>query len=250
MTGQPGPTPHLLEAHDLQLLDGGERLLCPTLDLRGPTIALWGRAAWLVHAFRRPTLRIGGALKCRSLDAATALRQRELGYVTRRLEAQPGARVTATLRASAELLGVSPKRAEQQLEKLGLGALGRRRLDELTPSEERLVALAHGLLGEPVVLLIEDPFLGLDERGCERVEHAFLGELRGHSWLWTVESSTRAAQAVLDRASQVVRAEGERLVGPLLAREISPLAFWLALERPAPPELIEQLRQESASVDL
>ena len=67
------------------------------------------------------------------------------------------------------LNGRSPAAVEGWLDRLGALNLAERRGKDLSGGERRRVALARAFSIDPQVLLLDEPFAGLDDRGCERL---------------------------------------------------------------------------------
>ncbi len=92
---------------------------------------------------------------------------------------------------------VAKERAERALERVGL--IDRRDAypPELSAGQRQKLAIARAIAKEPVILLADDPTLGLDDRSSYEIEHLFM-EINdsGTSILWT---SNRIPTVIKDR---------------------------------------------------
>jgi ABC-2 type transport system ATP-binding protein len=70
------------------------------------------------------------------------------------------------------------RRADELLERVGLSAHARRRARELSTGMRRRLSLARALLGDPQVLLLDEPTRGVDPAGAI-VFHQYLRSLLG-----------------------------------------------------------------------
>lgn len=80
------------------------------------------------------------------------------------------------LRARGAARGEARRRAQEWLERVGLGGLERRRPRELSGGQAQRVALARTLATEPRVLLLDEPLAALDAA----TRSAVRGDLRDH----------------------------------------------------------------------
>jgi ABC-2 type transport system ATP-binding protein len=81
------------------------------------------------------------------------------------------------LRAVARWRGVPPARAEEVLETVGLADAGRKKTRAYSAGMRQRLGLATALLGDPDLLVLDEPGKGLDPRG-QRDLRDLLGRLR------------------------------------------------------------------------
>ncbi len=62
-----------------------------------------------------------------------------------------------------------PRRVEDALDAVGMATAKEWYLDEMSSGERRRVALAHAMVSRPRLLLLDDPFVGLDKPGIDLV---------------------------------------------------------------------------------
>jgi ABC-2 type transport system ATP-binding protein len=90
---------------------------------------------------------------------------RQVGAVLESSGAHPGRTARGHLRLQAMLAGVSPARAEEVLALTGLAGAGGRRAGGFSLGMRQRLGLATALIGDPAVLILDEPANGLDPDG-------------------------------------------------------------------------------------
>ncbi len=174
------------------------------------------------------------------------LPRRTWGYLPEERGLYPRMRVADQLAYFASLHGVGPaearRRTRRWLERFRITDLADRRADELSKGNQQKVQFVAAVLHEPAVLLMDEPFTGLDPVNVGLLRDAFL-ELRdaGRTIVFSTHQMEAAealcdAIAIIDRGrvvlggtlAEVRRAtgasrvrivvEGDRDLGPLGSR--------------------------------
>jgi ABC-type multidrug transport system ATPase subunit len=97
-----------------------------------------------------------------SRTPADPVARHALGYVPQRVEFPPGRTVREVLGFFAELRGLPDGAVDRALERVGLTALGARRASELSGGYTQRLSLAQALLGDPSLLVLDEPTASLD----------------------------------------------------------------------------------------
>ncbi len=139
-------------------LEIAHRSSSPRLALLGPSGAGKTLTLRLLAGLMRPGEGARIALGTRALQGEPAER-REVGYVPQEAALMPRRDVWRQVTFGAH---AQPGLAVWWIERLGLGGLEGRLPDELSGGQQRRVALARALAVEPRVLLLDEPFAGLD----------------------------------------------------------------------------------------
>jgi putative ABC transport system ATP-binding protein len=157
--------------------------LCLTVE-RGDYVAVMGSsgsgkstAMNILGCLDRPssgTYRLNGVpVETLSDDELAALRNRELGFVFQQFHLLPQLSALDNVMLPMIYAGVPPEerrqRAQQALERVGLGHRLLNRPNQLSGGQQQRVALARAIINRPALLLADEPTGALDSRTTEEV---------------------------------------------------------------------------------
>lgn len=126
--------------------------------------------------------------------------RRAVGLMFQDFALFPHLDVARNIAFGAPRQGASQGIAEEMLERVGLPGYADRFPHELSGGEQQRVALARALAANPAVLLMDEPFSGLDNRLRDRVRSATLELLReAGTALLIVTHDPEEAMLVADR---------------------------------------------------
>ncbi len=103
-----------------------------------------------------------GSVRVLGLPAGSSTLRASVGYVTQELSVYRDLTVRGNLRYFAAVLGVDRARVDQVLEEVSLSDRSDARVGNLSGGQQSRVSLATAMLGEPRVLILDEPTVGLD----------------------------------------------------------------------------------------
>jgi ABC-2 type transport system ATP-binding protein len=115
----------------------------------------------------------------RSLDQAS---RRRVGYMPEERGLYPKMKVGEQVAYFARLHGLdaaaATRASDEWIERLGLGARRGDAVEKLSLGNQQRVQLAAALVSRPEVLILDEPFSGLDPIGVDSLAEALLGQAR------------------------------------------------------------------------
>ncbi|MFB1064683.1 ABC transporter ATP-binding protein [Natrinema sp. H-ect4] len=147
----------------------------------------------------------GGTVAYHGPEAA-----REIGYLPQQPEFRPGFTVLETLAFYASLVGGGRDEATAQLERVGLVDAADRPVEALSGGMTRLVGIAQATIGDPPLVVLDEPASGLDP-GMSKHVFSVADELAATGT--AVVLSSHDLELVERTADEVVVLDGGTVVG-------------------------------------
>jgi putative ABC transport system ATP-binding protein len=149
------------------------------------------------------------------LHKLAALRNRYFGYVFQTFNLVPVLSAQENVEFPLLIAGVKrserKRRAAEMLERVGLGAQGKRRPGELSGGQRQRVAIARALVTEPMVILADEPTANLDSHtGADIIDlMAQLNHVQGATFVFSTHDP-----AILGKARRVIPISDGALEAP------------------------------------
>lgn len=146
----------------------------------------------------------GGTVDVLGLPAGSHELRRRVAYTSQSLSIYPDISVRANVTHMAKLLGFGPEHAQHAIEVVELADYADQRVDHLSGGQASRASLACALVGDPELLVLDEPTVGLDPLTRES--------------LWTTFHTLAQAGTTLLISSHVMD-EATRCDSVLLMRE-------------------------------
>jgi heme exporter protein A len=185
-------------------LDGVDLVVAQgaALAVLGPNGAGKSTLLRLLSGLARPS---GGSVEIVGRRAHGRDARARVGFVGHETFLYPALTARENLLFAARLHGVADPgaRAHRLLEEAGLAGVADRAVGAFSRGTAQRLAIARGLVHDPAVLLLDEPFTGLDRRAAARLRERLAG-LRGEGRTLVLVTHDAAAAAELGDAAIVL----------------------------------------------
>lgn len=189
-------------------LNGGERVAIVGESGSGKSTLLH-LAGGLEHP-TSGTVRVGGSdLGSLSEGERTRLRRQRMGIVFQAFHLIPTLTALENVTLPLELSGLARagaarRKAQAQLQQVGLGAKPDRYPEQLSGGEQQRVAIARALVHRPILILADEPTGNLDSNTGERVFQLLLEQVEDSGAALLMVTHSEALAARVDRRLRMV----------------------------------------------
>jgi heme exporter protein A len=188
------------------------------LAVLGPNGAGKSTLLRLLAGLARPS---AGSLEMDGAGADRTARRRAIGLVGHATFLYPTLTARENLVLTARLFGVpaAAERAARMLREEQLEALAERRVGALSRGQAQRVAIARALIHDPALLLLDEPWTGLDPRAAVRLSERLAGLHAAGRSLVIVSHDLARVAGLATRALVLVRGRAAWLGVEALASE-------------------------------
>jgi len=146
-----------------------------------------------------------------------------IGYLAQEKSVFRKLTVEQNIRAIAEIQPLTRAEREHRiqsvLDELGIGHLARQLAYTLSGGERRRVEIARALVSEPVFMLLDEPFSGVDPKAVEELQNVIYQMQRRGLGILITDHSVRETLTVTDRAYLIY--EGKVLISGTAAELVN-----------------------------
>nr|WP_313770747.1 ABC transporter ATP-binding protein [Corynebacterium parakroppenstedtii] len=103
-----------------------------------------------------------GSIRVLGLNAGSKDLRHRMAYTSQSLSVHPDMSARANVTYFAGLIGLGDDAVDTALERVDLAGYANRRVDQLSGGQANRVSLAWALVGNPEVLILDEPTVGLD----------------------------------------------------------------------------------------
>jgi heme exporter protein A len=187
-----------------------------TLAVLGPNGAGKSTLLRLLAGLTRPS---AGTLVVAGDAQGRAERRRRIGLLGHATFLYPALTSRENVILAARLAGLrdAAQRADRWLDALDLGAVAHRRAGALSRGLAQRVAIARALVHEPELLLLDEPFTGLDPRAAARLAERLTALRSARTTAVLVSHDLGRAAALAERALVLVAGRATGLPSEALA---------------------------------
>lgn len=155
--------------------------------------------------------------------------RRQLGYLPENVVFYDNLTGVETLSFFARLKGCADDDREALLDRVGLGAAGKRRVREYSKGMRQRLGLAQALLGKPRLLFLDEPTTGLDPEGIREFYHILREQRAAGTTIILTSHILSEIQERVDRLAIMKRGRIEALGSVQSLREAMDLPLWFVL---------------------
>lgn len=232
----------MIELHDVVKRYGTRNAVDhATFDVpEGTSLALWGSNGAGKTTLIRCILGVTGYEGDVHVDGISSRRKgkdarKRIGYVPQSMPTFDVS-VAEMIQLVARLRKADPRPALERLDEFGLGHTLRQPVASLSGGMKQKLALTLALLGEPPILLLDEPTANLDARSQSELI-ATLVELK-HQGRTIIFTSHRWSE-VRALADRVVRLESGKMIGHGTVPEMEPKLDTVTLRLPLPADVLD-----------